>query len=140
MRLLVDTNIILEVLLGQDSAAQAQALLSSAEHELHLSDFSLHSIGLILFQRQQAAAFEEFVTDMIAGGTLKILSLPASSLAALGEASARFNLDFDDAYQYVLAEAHELAIVSFDADFDRTALGRKTPAQIAAQTDATDEG
>lgn len=137
MRLLVDTNIILEVFLDQDSAVEAQTLLSSEEHELYLSDFSLHSIGLILFQRGRAAAFKDFLTDMMDGGSLNLLSLPVSSLAALGETSARFKLDFDDAYQYALAEEHELAIVSFDADFDRTALGRKTPAQIAAPADAS---
>ena len=39
-------------------------------------------------------------------------------------------LDFDDAYQYVAAETHNLTLVSFDADFDRTERGRKTPADV----------
>ena len=42
-------------------------------------------------------------------------------------ASQRFNLDFDDAYQYAIVEKYSLTIVSFDADFDRTEQGRKTP-------------
>ncbi|MFZ8805855.1 MAG: PIN domain-containing protein [Candidatus Calescibacterium sp.] len=42
----------------------------------------------------------------------------------------RFNLDFDDAYQYVVAEKYNLTIISFDSDFDRTELGRKTPREI----------
>jgi len=46
----------------------------------------------------------------------------------------RFKLDFDDAYQYTLVEKYGLAIVSFDKDFDRTPLGRKTPAQVLAET------
>jgi predicted nucleic acid-binding protein len=37
----------------------------------------------------------------------------------------RFNLDFDDAYQYVVAEKYNLTIISFDSDFDRTELKRK---------------
>ena len=41
-----------------------------------------------------------------------------------------FNLDFDDAYQYTAAEKHDLTIVSFDADFDRTKRGRKTPWEV----------
>jgi hypothetical protein len=44
-----------------------------------------------------------------------------------------FNLDFDDAYQYVAAEKHDLTLVSFDADFDRTDRGRKTPADILGE-------
>ena len=43
----------------------------------------------------------------------------------------QFNLDFDDAYQYVAAEKHDLTIISFDADFDRTPRGRKLPVDIA---------
>jgi predicted nucleic acid-binding protein len=42
-------------------------------------------------------------------------------------------LDFDDAYQYVAADKHNLVIVSFDGDFDRTERGRKTP-QAVLQT------
>jgi predicted nucleic acid-binding protein len=44
-------------------------------------------------------------------------------------ASKNFNLDFDDAYQYAVAEKHGLNIVSFDADFDRTEKKRKVPGQ-----------
>ncbi|WP_456366658.1 PIN domain-containing protein, partial [Thermococcus sp.] len=39
----------------------------------------------------------------------------------------KFNLDFDDAYQYRLAELYNLKIVSFDSDFDKTERGRLTP-------------
>ena len=41
-----------------------------------------------------------------------------------------FFTSIDDAYQYVAAEKHDLIIVSFDKDFDRTTRGRKTPAEI----------
>jgi predicted nucleic acid-binding protein len=51
-------------------------------------------------------------------------------MSRLIEVSSQFNLDFDDAYQYVAAELRGLVIVSFDGDFDRTLLGRKTPAQV----------
>jgi len=66
VRLLIDTNIFLEVLLEQARAEEARSLLAAVEsHEFFISDFSLHSI-----------------------------------------------------------------VVSFDSDFDRTARGRKTPADI----------
>lgn len=42
----------------------------------------------------------------------------------------RFNLDFDDACQYVAAELFNAVVVSFDGDFDRTDRGRQTPADI----------
>lgn len=43
-----------------------------------------------------------------------------------------YNLDFDDAYQYTIAEQYDLVIVSFDHDFDRTDRGRSTPNAILA--------
>ena len=45
-------------------------------------------------------------------------------------ATRRFSLDFDDAYQYAAAEKYNLTIVSFYSDFDRTDMGRKTPIEI----------
>jgi hypothetical protein len=38
----------------------------------------------------------------------------------LDTVAKKFALDFDDAYQYVVAEKYDLQLVSFDADFDRT--------------------
>jgi predicted nucleic acid-binding protein len=51
----------------------------------------------------------------------------------LGEvvtAGKRFGLDFDDAYQYAVAERDGLIIVSYDSDFDRTEKRRKIPSEI----------
>lgn len=55
-------------------------------------------------------------------------------------AAERFRLDFDDAYQYVAAEKHNLTLVSLDADFDRTERGRKTPTQILEEYHHSDAG
>ena len=49
----------------------------------------------------------------------------------------QYQLDFDDAYQYVAAAKHGYILVSFDGDFDRTERGRKTPDQVST-TDFTD--
>jgi predicted nucleic acid-binding protein len=34
--------------------------------------------------------------------------------------TSKYNLDFDDAYQYVAATSRKLELVGFDTDFDRT--------------------
>jgi predicted nucleic acid-binding protein len=45
MKLLLDTNIFLEIILEQDKTEDAKALLESAgENELFISDYLLHSI------------------------------------------------------------------------------------------------
>lgn len=40
------------------------------------------------------------------------------------EASLTFNLDFDDAYQYVAAKTYDLSFITFDTDFDTCDLNR----------------
>jgi uncharacterized protein len=54
-------------------------------------------------------------------------------LLVVGKTAERTGLNFDDAYQYVAAEKHDLTLVSFDADFDRTERGRKTPAEVLGE-------
>ncbi len=51
-------------------------------------------------------------------------------MPAIVQATHQFGLDFDDAYQYVVAEKYGLTLVSFDADFDRTPRGRRTPGEM----------
>lgn len=127
--MLVDTNVFLELLLSQVRAAEARQFLETAErHEFFVSDYALHSIGLLLLRRKQPETFRQFLSDVTAG--VRMVSLLASELGAVIDAAARFSLDFDDAYQYAVADKYGLTIVSFDADFDRTARGRKAPAEV----------
>ncbi len=132
---LVDTNVLLEVLLEQERADEAAAFLSRANlsrgkaPDLHLTDFSLYSLGIILHYRGRGEAFKRVVADLDAA-QLQLIRLSFSQLTSLEETIARFRLDFDDAYQYAAAERYDLTMVSFDADFDRTERGRKTPADV----------
>ena len=124
---LVDTNVFLEVLLQQRRAEEAQRfLLNAPAGSIHITDFSVYSIGILLVRRNLGEVFELFLQDMAA---MRLVRLNLEELASLGETARNFNLDFDDAYQYVLAQRRGLRLVSFDADFDRTPLGRVTPAQ-----------
>ena len=55
---LADTNIFLEALLGQNRAAEVQSFLQSIDlNTIFMTDFSLHSIGIILFRRKKFALF-----------------------------------------------------------------------------------
>ena len=131
MKLLLDTNIFLEVILDQERANEARTLLSEVEgHEFFISDYSLHSIGLLLFRRGKHEVFRQFLKDMILNVGVAVITLSAQEMESLIEVAQRFNLDFDDAYQYAVAERYGLTIVSFDADFDRTERGRKMPKDL----------
>ena len=131
MRLLIDTNVFLEIILDQEKAAEAKALLAKvADHEFFISDYSLHSIGLLLFRRKQHNVFQRFLRDMAVNAAVTLLSLSVDDMEAVVDAATKYDLDFDDAYQYVAAEKYHLTLVSFDSDFDRTGRGRKTPVEI----------
>jgi predicted nucleic acid-binding protein len=75
----------------------------------------------------------EFINDLVIHGEIRLLSVRPGEIVLVVEVMDRFNIDFDDGYQYVIAEQHNLEIISFDRDFDKTPLGRKTPAEILAR-------
>lgn len=130
MRLLLDANIFLEALLKQGRAAEALTLIESDEHELFISLFGLYSIGIMLRRRHRLKQWPRFLRDVIQSGHVKVLTLTTDELAGVLATANRLNLDFDDAYQYVTAAAHDLTLVSFDHDFDHTPRGRQTPQAI----------
>jgi len=131
MKLFLDTNIFLEVILEQEKTEDSKSLLSKSEdHDFFISDFSLHSIGLLLFYRKQHDVFQQFMKDIFIDAGMLLISLSVEDMKRVVYMSQKFKLDFDDAYQYVVAEKYGLIIVSFDSDFDRTEIGRKTPEEI----------
>lgn len=131
MRLLLDANIALEIIFDQEKAQEAKALLARAEeHRFFISNYAFHTIGTILFGKKQQDGFGEFVKDFIVGSGVEVTALFQDDTDAVIKVSKEYNLDFDDAYQYVVAEKNNLILVSFDKDFDRTKRGRKTPSQI----------
>jgi len=112
-------------------AASVQALFNNqAPPDLHISDLAFHSIGIILYQKNAARLFSEFVLDLFGEGGITILSLGSEDIVRVEQVAAAFGLDFDDAYQYVVAEKFDLVLVSFDTDFDRTDKKRIMPAGI----------
>jgi predicted nucleic acid-binding protein len=115
---LLDTNIWLERLLGQGQAEVVAELLDTlSPSDMCMTDFTLHSIGVICNRLNQRDVFIKFVDDvLIDAGVVEIIDL--------------FRLDFDDAYQYVAAELEKANIVSFDQDFDKTEQRRLTPMQV----------
>ena len=131
MNYLVDSNIFLEILLTQEKSQEAQDALSTIErNSFFVTDFTLHSVGVRLFREESFDKFRQMMSEMIDDVGLIILSLHTEDTEQIIYHAQRFNLDFDDSYQYTVSEKHDLQIVSFDTDFDRTERGRKTPGQV----------
>ena len=127
---LIDTNIFLEALLEQEKCTEVKSFLTTADFEkLFMTDLSLHSIGIILFRLKKFGLFVSFINDVVIDG-IGILSLNPGELKSLDKIIQKFNLDFDDAYQYSVAKKYNLQLISFDRDFNRTEIERKEPHEI----------
>jgi len=128
---LVDTNIWLERFLDQEKSEEVGLFLAHFPSEqLFITDFTLHSIGIILSRLNRSEIFLQFVCDAFIEGAVSIIHLGPEDMNSVVNAMKQFHQDFDDAYQYVAAELYGLTIVSFDSDFDRTKKGRKTPKEL----------
>ena len=127
---LVDSNVFLETLLNQNRAAEVKMFMESVDlSDIFMTDFALYSIGIILFQQRKFAQFYSFLESTVVNG-VGVLSLDPEDLKTLEQLAQRFNLDFDDAYQYAVAEKFNLQLISFDKDFDRTDRKRKEPGEV----------
>ncbi len=128
---LLDTNIWLERLLGQRQAEVVAELLDTlSPSDICMTDFTLHSIGVICNRLKQRDVFVKFVDDVLIDSNVLLVSIPANKMKRVVEIMDRFGLDFDDDYQYVAAELEKATIVSFDKDFDKTEQKRLTPMQV----------
>lgn len=112
---LVDTNIFLEVLLQQEKNEQCKSFLSENIGAINISDFTLHSIGVILFRQNATEVFSQFISDALP--KLNLLSLPKDRYGSIAKAKKKYNLDFDDAYQYIICKHYDLNFITMDRDF-----------------------
>jgi len=117
MMFLVDTNVFLEILLRQEKKESCKKFMDNNVRDLNITDFSLHSIGVILFRYDKKDVFQKFVEDVIPN--VKLLSLPIGMYGEMINASKSLTLDFDDAYQYIIARYYGLKVVTMDKDFEK---------------------
>lgn len=118
MSFLADTNIFLEILLEQDKSTICQSFLEKHHGEIFISDFSLHSIGVILFRSKRQPLFSQFCVDMLP--TMPVLSLSETEDISYTANISQINqLDFDDSYQVKVCDLYDLELVTMDFDFKK---------------------
>jgi len=117
MNCLVDTNIFLEILLNQAGRKKCESFLQNEQNAAWISDFTLHSIGVLLFRQKRPELFNQFTADT--PPQFNVLSLSEAGYSRLAEVNAQHGLDFDDAYQFAVAHENNLAIATQDKDFRR---------------------
>jgi len=114
---LLDTNRFLEILFKQDRSEDCKKFLHANYNKIFISDFSIHSIGVILFRNKKQKLFEVFLNDVLT--KIRILNLPAAEYLPMMKLSKENDLDFDDLYQYIVAKYYDLQIVTMDSDFKK---------------------
>lgn len=73
---LIDSNIWLESLLSQEQADQVQRFLAKKpSSELYITDFALHSIGVILTKLGEYQGYIDFIDDLFSEGQVQIIHL-----------------------------------------------------------------
>jgi hypothetical protein len=131
---LVDTNVWLERLLDQERSEEVGRFLDQTSPAQYcLTEFAFYSIGITLIRLAKKDLLLKFARDTISDLTVRLVRLGPEDIERVVAATELFKLDFDDAYQYVAAEKHNLTLVSFDSDFDRTERGRRTPADALGE-------
>lgn len=131
IRYLVDTNVWLERLLDQEKSIIASKFFDIIPTDsLFVSDFSIHSIGVILSRLKKYDIFKKFINDLFINGQIELLSLGSYDLIDVIGNIQMYKLDFDDSYQFSVAQKYDLTIVSFDKDFNAKGFKKQTPDEI----------
>ena len=115
MSYLLDTNIFLEILLDQDKKEICKNFLEAHIGEIFISDFSLHSIGVILYKNNKADLFNAFIEDTL--DKLEIITLSKEKYKEIINIYNQHKLDFDDSYQFLLSQENQMTMATQDADF-----------------------
>jgi hypothetical protein len=131
VRYLVDTNIWLERLLDQDKSEVVSKFLNLISPEqIFVSDFSIHSIGVILSRLKKLDILEKFVKDLFINGQIEQVALGPEDLLGVVGNIEHFNLDFDDSYQLTVSQKYDFIIITFDKDFNAKGILKNTPEEI----------
>lgn len=129
--LLIDTNIFLELFLGQRRAEDCERFLekaSTGELEATITKFTVHAIEATLNDPTLILTFLRNLQNSIG---LSVYETPLDDEMVASMLMDQIELDFDDSLQYYVAKKLGVkAIVSYDKHFDQVDIERKEPADF----------
>lgn len=111
-----------------------QLFLTLDPSEYAISDFSLHSIDVILIRMKRHDRLIEFIDDLIIEAGMRRVGIPSTSLAAVVTGVLRPALDFYDADPVAVVEQYSMRLVSFNRDFDATPVQGIEPVDLLIST------
>lgn len=131
MTYLIDTNIFLELFLGQKKAEDCERLLqkiSGGEIEAIVTKFTIHVCEAILNDSKLIFTLLKNIYNSLG---LQVYETSLEDEMATSIIMDRIKLDYDDSLQYYVAKKlGAKAIISFDKHFDKTDLPRMEPKDL----------
>lgn len=129
--IVIDTNVFLELLLGQKKANDCEVLLnevSEGKIEAVVTHFTVHAVEAALGSSRLLIAF---LRNLESSQGLSIYYTGISEEISIAMLMERMGLNFDDALQYYVAKRLGAeTIVSFDKHFDNLDVPRVEPSQV----------
>ncbi len=131
--LLLDTNIFLELLLGQKKARECEKLLASisdGKTEAVVTHFTAHAVEAALGRGEPLT---KFLRNLEFSVGMYVYDTSLEEEMSIGILASEIKRDFDDTLQYYVAKKLGASgIVSFDKHFDGLDIPRLEPAKIVA--------
>lgn len=128
VKYLVDTNVWLERLLDQHKSEIVSEFLNNVpSDQLFVTDFAIHSIGIILCRLKKFEILRMFYNDLFVNGQIEQLTLDPTDLIDFTNNIMKYGLDFDDSYQFTASLKFNLTLVTFDSDFNVKGIKKIAP-------------
>ena len=130
---LIDTNIILEFLLGQEKSDECLNLIETFAYNkvpIFISRFGVYTIEIIMMINKKQDSLTKFIDFLMAYNNIRLLSTDENDDKEIIKISDKYKLDFDDALHYFLSTKYNLKLISFDKHFDKTDIIRLEPKNI----------
>ena len=116
---LYDTNIFLEILLGQQKADTALKAIETISERKRgcVTSFSVHAIEAILRGTRRFELILDFLDFVETHPYLDRYSTSSQEEREIAEAAGQLNLDYEDSLQFYVARTRGLTLVTFDLHF-----------------------
>ncbi len=136
---LIDTNIIMEVLLGRKNMEECKKLFDAVQGkkiEAVCSHFSVHSICVFAAEKGSPEKCVELLRYLLALENLVVMNTTMEDDIKILALAYETDLDFDDALQlYIAKETGCDAIITFDRDFKGKSIRALTPKEAIASAE-----
>lgn len=117
---LFDTNIFLEILLGQNNSGVCQSALArlNSDRQGWVTSFSLHAIEAIIGGGKKSKILRTFLEFIDEAPHLYLYTTSLKEEIAVSALLSTLRLDYDDTLQYYVAKKKGLTLVTLNHDFD----------------------